>query len=138
MECFNDKCDNILVGRQKKWCSSECQKREGRRRWVHKVYGITLEEYDTILEYQEDKCSICGHRPKPGVVLHIDHEHRGPVRGLLCGYCNRNVVGRLKDHEVAQRVADYLRDPPAIRALGREVVAPGRPKKKRQPRKRER
>jgi hypothetical protein len=130
-------CDEILTGRQKKYASSKCRKREARRQWVFRVYGITLEEYDDILEYQEGKCAVCGNKPRAGSVLHVDHEHKGPVRGLLCGFCNRNVVGRLKDHGVAQRVADYLRSPPAIEALRKVVIAPGRPKKKRQPRKRE-
>lgn len=124
-------CDGILTGRQRKYCSANCQKKEGRRAWVLKVYGITLEEYDTILEYQDGKCAICQQPPKPGKVLHIDHEHGGSVRGLLCGYCNTRLVGRLKDHVKAQRLADYLRSPSAVHALGKEVIAPGRPKKKR-------
>lgn len=128
-------CGGILTGRQKKYDSAECSKREGRRIWVEKVYGITLEEYDEILAYQEGKCAICRKPPKAGAVLHIDHEHGGHVRGLLCGYCNTRLVGRLKNHDLAQRLADYLRSPPAISALNRVTVAPGRPKKKRRKRK---
>jgi len=44
----------------------------------------------------------------------------------LCPYDNTYVVGRLRDHKRAQALADYLRDPPARRALGRVVIAPGR------------
>ena len=135
-ECHG--CGTFLVGRQKKWCSENCKKREARRLWVLKVYGLSLEEYQAIFEYQKGVCAICRKHMKYGKPLHIDHEHGGPVRGLLCGYCNRNLVGKLKDCEKAQRLADYLKDPPAIKALGKQVMAPGRPMKKRQPRKKDR
>lgn len=136
LECFG--CNTPLYGRQKKWCSANCQKKEARRAWIWKVYAITLEEYDTALAFQDGKCAICGKPPKANTVLHIDHEHGGYNRGLLCGYCNTRLVGRLKNHDLAQKLADYLRDPPMIKALGRGIVAPGRPKKKRQPRTRRR
>lgn len=107
-----------------------------------------MEEYHTIYEFQEGRCPICQReladesnidvyvtaKTKPVV----DHEHGGHVRGLVCSYDNTRVIGRLKDHEKAQRLADYLRDPPAVLALNRKVIAPGRPKKKRQPRKKDR
>lgn len=80
-------------------------------------------------------CGICQRPPRPGETFHLDHEHSkgqsGPVRGILCPYCNTRLIGRLKDHTKAQLMADYLREPPATRALGRVVIAPGRPKKKR-------
>ncbi len=130
-------CDNILVGNQKKYCKAECRKLAGRAAWLLKVYGITLEQYDEILRIQDGKCAICGTVPKGGKPLHVDHEHGGAVRGLLCGYCNTRLVGRLKDHAKAQRLADYLRDPPAKAIVG-DAIAPGRPKRTRQPRKRQR
>lgn len=136
LECQG--CGTFLVGRQKKWCSADCQKKEARRQWILKVYGLTMEEYDIILQFQDGRCAICRKEPKAGTVLHIDHEHGGHNRGLLCGYCNTRLVGRLKNHDLAQRLADYLRDPPAVRALGRKIVAAGRPKRARQPRKRKR
>lgn len=134
-------CGSILTGRQKKYCSNGCQKREGRRQHVLKCFGITLEEYEMILEEQKGKCGICGRAPKPERSLAVDHSHQlgksGPVRGLLCFTCNRRVVGARSD-ETIMKMAEYIQDPPAIRALGRVVIAPGRPSKKRQPRKRKR
>ena len=139
MGCLSDcvVCGGLLTGRQKKYCQTACSKLAGRAIWIMKVYGITLEQYEQILQHQDGCCAICGNKPKAGAVLHIDHEHGGIVRGLLCGYCNTRLVGRLKDHTKAQRLADYLRDPPAARVIG-AVIAPGRPKRKRQIRKRKR
>lgn len=131
-------CGGMLTGRQKKYCSAACSKANGRAIWVMRVYGITLEEYDVIFAYQDGRCGVCHRLPKPGETFHIDHEHGGHVRGILCPYCNTRLVGRLKSHERAQQLADYLRTPPAEAALGRIVIAPGRPKKKRAPRKRKR
>lgn len=134
-------CGGILTGRQKKYCSSACAKQAGRAAWILKVYGITLAQWDEVWQLQGERCGICRREPRSGETFHLDHEHAnkgaGPVRGILCPYCNTRLVGRLKSHERAQQLADYLRDPPAVKAIGL-VMAPGRPKKKRQPRKRER
>lgn len=136
MDCQG--CGGLLTGRQKKWCSSGCSKQEGRRTWIKNVYDLTLEEYDAILTYQHGGCGICGRPPKENKSLAVDHDHQsGVVRGLLCFFCNKRVLGA-RNAEVLVKTAAYVTDPPAVRALGREVVAPGRPKKKRQPRKRPR
>lgn len=140
MTCLH--CGGLLTGRQKKYCSAACSKHAGRAAWILKVYGITMEEWDAIWEAQGGVCPICKRAPRPKEIFHLDHEHTngqsGRVRGIVCPYDNTRTIGRLKSHERAQALADYLRDPPATRALGREVIAPGRPKKKRQPRKRDR
>ncbi|WP_326554696.1 endonuclease VII domain-containing protein [Micromonospora sp. NBC_01813] len=128
-------CGEPLTGRQRKFCGSACSKRASRAAWIEKVYGITLAEWDAIFAAQGGGCGICQRPPRPGETFHLDHEHSkgqsGPVRGILCPYCNTRLIGRLKDHTKAQLMADYLREPPATRALGRVVIAPGRPKKKR-------
>ncbi len=135
-------CGGLLTGSQKKYCKAECQKSAGREAHLIRIYGIDRSEWEQIWEYQGKRCGICRREPKPGEVFHTDHEHAvkqsGPIRGILCPYCNTRLVGRLKSHERAQQLADYLRDPPASKALGRTVVAPGRPPKKRAPRKRKR
>lgn len=140
MDCIE--CGGILTGRRRKYCSSNCSKAAGRAAWVNRVYGLTLDQWETIWQSQDGRCGICRREPRPNETFHLDHEHRekggGPCRGILCPYCNTRLVGRLKSHERAQQLADYLRDPPATKALGVEIWAPGRPKKKRQPRKRAR
>lgn len=128
-------CLTQLTGRQLKWSSEACQKIGNRAAWILKTYGITMEEWNLIWLEQGEKCAICGRKPRVGETFHLDHEHdvgqSGPVRGIICAYDNTRLVGRLKSHARAQALADYLRDPPATRALGREVIAPGRAKKKR-------
>lgn len=135
-------CGTALKGRQRSWASEKCRKIGTRAAWILKTYGITMEEWEQIWEEQGRVCAICKRPPRKDEAFHIDHEHQegkaGPLRGIVCAYDNTRIIGRLKSHERAQALADYLLDPPAKRALGKQVWSPGRPKKKRQPRKRKR
>jgi hypothetical protein len=70
-------------------------------------YGITLEEYNTILISQNGKCAIC--QEEKDETLAVDHNHEtGFVRGLLCRHCN-HVVGFAKDNiTILNRTISYL------------------------------
>jgi hypothetical protein len=134
MECAG--CGAELTGRQRKWCSEQCQKDGARADRLRAVFDISPDEYDLILKYQDGRCAICNRPPKPGKRLAVDHDHQtGFIRGLLCFLCNRRVLGA-RSAEVLVKTAAYVTDPPARKALGRDVIAPGRPKKKRKPRRR--
>ncbi|GAB3847402.1 hypothetical protein GCM10029963_28820 [Micromonospora andamanensis] len=133
-------CAGELSGSQRKYDKPECAKRGARAEWILKTYGITLAEWDLIWEHQGRCCAICKRKPRvkedgTEETFHLDHEHAqgqaGPVRGILCPYCNTRLVGRLKSADRAQSLADYLHTPPATVALGRVVIAPGRPRKRR-------
>lgn len=136
-EC--DNCGQLLSGRQRRFCSPGCRSLAARSRWLAQVYGLSVADYNTILEYQQGRCGICRKPPKAGRSLAVDHAHedgqRGTVRGLLCFFCNKRVLGA-RSAEVLVKTAEYVTCPPAVVALGRVVVAPGRPKKPRRRRKR--
>ena len=74
-------------------------KEKGKDYRLRKRYGITLEDYNQLLVQQDYKCAICDKEHKDERYgLCVDHNHRtGRVRGLLCLYCNRIVVGRVGD-----------------------------------------
>lgn len=65
-------------------------------------YGLTIEDYDRMVQEQGGVCAICRNpesRSTNGRVHHlcVDHDHRtGAVRGLLCRRCNR-MLGVFKD-----------------------------------------
>ncbi len=130
-------CGVPLVGRQLKFSSEECRKKNARENWIGKTYDLSLEDYDTILAFQGGKCAICRRPPKPGKSLAVDHHHEtgqvGKVRGLLCFLCNKRFLGARSDGIIIA-MYNYVTNPPATAALGREVIAPGRPKKPRKPR----
>lgn len=84
---------------------------EGRERltWnnVRSRYGIEKEQFDALLEAQNNACGICGGSLNDKCC--IDHNHStGTVRGLLCDSCNRG-IGLLKDSvSVLSSAVDYL------------------------------
>src|SRR5262245_42938009 len=64
-----------------------------------KRYGVTLAEYDALLEKQGGLCAICRKHSKRR--LCIDHCHlTGTVRGLLCDSCNLG-LGSLKEDQAS-------------------------------------
>ncbi len=63
--------------------------RKNHRRRQLAPYGLTPEEYDTILLAQGNRCAICGCPPPEERCLAVDHCHKtGRVRGVLCVRCN--------------------------------------------------
>lgn len=81
-----------------------------RRCELRRNYGLTPEDYDSLLHQQQGGCAICGQAPN-GRALNVDHDHvTGRVRGLLCDDCNQ-AIGKLKDDpQLLLRAAKYLRE----------------------------
>jgi len=68
----------------------------GRSKYLLKRYGITEHQYADLLRKQEGRCAIC-RRPASAfkIAFAVDHDHSTKeIRGLLCNYCNRRIVGR--------------------------------------------
>jgi len=85
-------------------------------------YGITVEQYDQMLQAQGGGCKVCGCSPELGAVkvgrlgpfMIVDHERSccpgtktcgKCIRGLVCDYCNRALgyvdrvgIGRIIAH----------------------------------------
>ena len=86
----------------------------GLEKWdaiIRRQYGISLEEYYKLIEFQGGGCAICGRTQEPdGRKLSIDHDHTtGKVRGVLCYSCNR-ALGLFYDiPERLENAANYLR-----------------------------
>lgn len=86
-----------------------------RDRNLRRRYGISNDEYQTILANQNSACPICkveisdtlAYRDKRSVV--VDHNHEtGDVRGILCSGCNL-VLGHAREStEVLYRAIVYL------------------------------
>ena len=62
-------------------------------------YGIDADQYDRMVENQNNKCKICGTDEPRGIGgWKVDHCHStGKVRGLLCNNCNLG-LGYFKDN----------------------------------------
>jgi hypothetical protein len=91
------------------------------RNGLKKTHGLTLEQYEQMLDAQQGVCAICGrpdHRQATsnGTLrrLCVDHKHgTALVRGLLCTDCN-HALGLLDDSpDLLWRAIAYLANPPA-------------------------
>lgn len=79
-------------------------------------YGITPEEYDSMLSWQNGVCAVCrlpesvSRTDGKGVrQLCVDHDHAtGALRGLLCSRCNSAEGLLASDPKRAQRLMEYL------------------------------
>lgn len=73
------------------------------------TYGISLADYNKLLNEQNNVCAICGKPPKR-VRLAVDHCHaNGRVRGLLCFSCN-SILGLAYDSvQILNRAVDYMK-----------------------------
>jgi hypothetical protein len=77
-------------------------------------FGITLDDYNKMLEAQEGVCAICGEPERmmrKGTLRHlcVDHDHAtGAVRGLLCASCNKAIGLMEDDTERLVAAAEYL------------------------------
>ena len=67
----------------------ENNKEELRGKNLKRMYGIDVDEYNTLLENQNNVCAICKKECESGKRLAVDHCHESnKVRGLLCTKCN--------------------------------------------------
>lgn len=81
-----------------------------RERWIKKLHGISLEQYQEKLKAQDYICAICRVKlPESGSKTHLDHDHKtGLLRAFLCTNCNRG-LGHFQDsQEFLRKAADYL------------------------------
>jgi len=75
-----------------------------------KKYGITDVEFKSLLNKQNNRCSICGILDyDTGKSLCVDHCHTtGNIRELLCNKCN-SAIGMVKESiDIIDRLREYL------------------------------
>jgi hypothetical protein len=83
-------------------------------------YGLSSQEWESILHSQGDVCAICKKESKTGRYV-TDHPHvkgykklppeqrKKFVRGILCWWDNKQIVGRGVTIEKLQNAIDYLK-----------------------------
>jgi hypothetical protein len=81
---------------------------------IEKEFGITAEDYKSMLQGQNGVCAICK-KPETAtrlgtiIKMPVDHCHKtGKVRGLLCDRCNKGLGQFLDDPDVLRSAAKYL------------------------------
>jgi hypothetical protein len=95
-----------MGGREIKLHNYQEKRTEIVKTYRQKVYGVTPEQFDCMLNEQESKCKICNElMTKPC----IDHDHKtGKVRYLLCSKCNSGLGFFMDDPVRLLAAAKYL------------------------------
>jgi hypothetical protein len=90
--------------------NKETARATARRSSLKSKYGITLEQYDELLQKQNNCCAVCERHEKTfKSKLAVDHNHKtGEIRGLLCTNCNHRLIGRHTDAERLHKMAEYI------------------------------
>ena len=112
-------------GRRQRTCSKKCMcaawhTRNPDASWKAALqkYGMTPDDYLSLLAKQNGVCAICSKPPKNNR-LAVDHDHdTGEVRGILCHPCNRH-VGYFEKFGLSIR--GYLLNPPASDGFSTEA-----------------
>lgn len=93
---------------------------------LKRTYGITLDQYAELLERQGGGCGVCGKTPEEeGRNLAVEHDHgTREIVGLCCMRCNHRLLGRIRDPELFEKAAKYLRG-------GTGWFVPPKPKRRR-------
>lgn len=85
---------------------------------LRKRYGVTLAQFEFLLDSQENACAICGMELNADLAYKgqstkpiVDHCHEtGDVRGILCNGCNL-IIGHAKDSiDRLRRAIVYLQE----------------------------
>ncbi len=130
---YSFKCKECRAKQTKKWADANpekvketnlkyTEKRKGfytstegilssRKAHLKRMYGITIEKYNEMLEAQNYKCMICGKGEMnyKNKVLCVDHNDKtGQVRGLLCGLCNSGLGKFLEDKQLLLNTIKYI------------------------------
>jgi hypothetical protein len=83
-------CDNKAVNKYRERNAEQHKANQRNANLKHK-YGITNEEYHTMLDKQNRCCLICNKHETFNAPIRfvVDHCHEtGKVRGILCNSCN--------------------------------------------------
>lgn len=86
----------------------EKDRKHGWRYMLMSRYKMTIEQHNTMLVEQRNRCAVCD---SVLTKINIDHDHKtGVVRGLLCTPCNQ-AIGFLRDDALLLRsAAKYIED----------------------------
>lgn len=83
-----------------------------RNNHLRRSYGLSIEQFNAMVEKQHGRCGICGEVPTEGWrrALAVDHCHSsGKVRALLCQPCNMG-LGAFKDRcDLLESAIEYLK-----------------------------
>lgn len=99
---------DVVNERSRSW-----QERTGhsRRRHLSELYGISPEQYDSLLASQGNLCGICRGETigRDGRLGAVDHSHvTNEIRGVLCTRCNVGIAQFRDNPDFLRAALAYL------------------------------
>jgi hypothetical protein len=97
-----------LAEQARQWrIKNPVRRRINRRSYdLKKKYGLSLEQFENMLNAQGGVCAICR---KKTVRMAVDHCHKtGKIRGILCIQCNPGLGKFFDSPDLCRRAAEYL------------------------------
>ena len=92
---------------------------------LNRKWGITPEQFDSLLKAQGYKCGICGRVEEK--YWKVDHNHTtDDIRGLLCHRCNTGIGLLGDDVRRLLSACQYLIEPPAVSVLTGKINSENR------------
>lgn len=92
----------------------ERNKDKARAYRLQKEYGVTIEQFEAMVDEQDGRCFLCEREPTGrhnGSVLHMDHDHETKTpRRPLCQNCNNGLGHFLDDPELLRKAAAYIEE----------------------------
>jgi|SRR6185369_3578997 len=109
---YQSECKECTRVRRSKWWKSESGRLSTANTKLKARFGITLDEYLSILKQQNYKCLICGiSHSYMGHRLAVDHNHNtGKIRGLLCKGCNMGIGNFKENTSNLLKAVDYIKE----------------------------
>lgn len=108
-----EKKNDIVYECRIKNCSRKYMAKElcGKHYNIERTYGITAEQFESMVSESNGLCEICGGEPHGiGNTLHVDHDHiTNKVRGVLCSNCNTSLGGFQESIETLLKAVNYLK-----------------------------
>lgn len=109
-KAYREENPEFVAAGKKRW--SQMNPDKVRDNMLKVKYGISLDQYNIMLDEQGHKCKICSSpnsRSKQSKHFSVDHCHTtGKVRGLLCSNCNF-AIGLINDSpDIALSAFGYL------------------------------
>lgn len=99
-----------VVSKQKAW--RDKNPRNMKSITLKRRYGITLTQYEDLLQKQNHTCAICKSiSPNRNDINYflVDHDHAtGKIRGLLCDPCNKGLANFKDNIDSLESAKKYL------------------------------
>lgn len=106
---YYEKNKAVCRERNKAWADKNETPEYTQRKNLKNRYALSVDQYNTMLQQQNNKCAICKEIFSSKIC--VDHNHTtGKVRSLLCTPCNVGLGFFKENAETLTKAIEYLKE----------------------------